>query len=218
MSCSILFNLQAKQRQQRAKRTRTQSGTALEANDSNSNATEGVRPLSTETELFKVKLGLALFGLHPLKHEHCALNYLATGMSLPAPAPNAADYLTYMKETYPGAPAGGVVRTWSKLKRHFEDAEADHSGVEDLINVDSLIGAFGKASFIKTSDWTTMSSAPPTPELAPVMHLPLMATPRAAKSSSTRATRASSSPPPPSSNRSSKRSRSRAAVEAASQR
>ncbi|KAF9147979.1 hypothetical protein DFQ26_002559, partial [Actinomortierella ambigua] len=154
MSCSILLNLQAKQRQQKARRTRTRSDTGPPAaDDSGSNTDEGERPLlstESETELLQAHLHIAIFGNQQLKYEYHAVEYLASVMSLPSPAPNAADYLAYLKAVYPEAPASGVVRTWSKLKRYFEDAETDHSAIEGLVDVESLVRAFGEASDIAT--------------------------------------------------------------------
>ncbi|KAG0255943.1 hypothetical protein DFQ27_006000 [Actinomortierella ambigua] len=201
-----MFNLQATKRQQKSKRTKTQPGTRLEADDSDTITGDGARPLMSaenENDLAKEILGFAIFGQQPLKHEYRALDYLASAMSLPEPVPNVADYLAYLKATYPEAPASGVARTWSTLKRYFGDAETDHSAVADLIDVKSLARAFGEAPDITISDWTTelaTSSDPPPQDPAPAMRPPPMVVPRAATSASTRSAGVPSSLPPSDSN------------------
>ncbi|KAG0255941.1 hypothetical protein DFQ27_005998 [Actinomortierella ambigua] len=214
----------AKQRQQSAKRTRTHPGTGLEADDSSSNTEEDERPLlSTESEndLQKEMLSFAIFGQQPRKHEYRAIDYLASTISLPTPAPNAADYLAYLKATYPEAPAGGVVRAWREMKRYFEDAETGHSAIEGLVDVKSLVRAFAEASDITTSDWTTetaaSSSVAPPQEPAPAAHPPPMTVPGAATSLFTRSAGAPSSQPPSDNNGSSGRSSGESSNEGSSE-
>ncbi|KAF9153134.1 hypothetical protein DFQ26_000665, partial [Actinomortierella ambigua] len=196
----------ATKRQQKSKRTKTQSSTSLEDDDSDRNTEEDVRPLlsaKNENERLKVELGLAIFGPHQLLHERRAVEYLVSAMLSPAPTPKAAEYLTYLKTVYPQAPPNGVARTWSTLKQYFGDAETDHSTIEGLVDVKSLVQAFKEASDITTSDWATetaKSSAPLTQEPASAMHPPPMVVPRAATSPSTRSAGVPSSLSPSNSN------------------
>ncbi|KAF9156247.1 hypothetical protein DFQ26_009416, partial [Actinomortierella ambigua] len=171
----------------------------------------------SENDLPKEMLGFAIFGQQPRKHEYRAIDYLASTISLPSPTPNAADYLVYLKATYPEAPAGGVVRAWREMKRYFEVAETDHSAIEGLVDVESLVRAFGEASDIATSDWTTeaaaSSSAPPPQEPAPAVHPPPIVVPGAATSLSTRSAGTPSSQPPSDNNGSSNGSSSESSTE-----
>ncbi|KAI7821515.1 hypothetical protein BC939DRAFT_478236 [Gamsiella multidivaricata] len=130
--------------------------------------------------LLKTKLALAIFSDRPLKHETYAVEYLASMRPLSAPTPKADEYLTYLQAVYPAAPVKGMARAWSKMKQYFGDTKkADHSAIENLIDVTSLIAAFKEAPEIATSDSTTSTATamPPPPS-------PLMAMPKAATSSS----------------------------------
>ena len=66
------------------------------------------------------------------------MEYLVSMRSLSAPTPKADEYLAYLQAVYPAAPVKGMARAWSKMKRHFGDTKADHSAIENLIDVASL--------------------------------------------------------------------------------
>ncbi|KAF9995305.1 hypothetical protein BGZ65_009039, partial [Modicella reniformis] len=133
--------------------------------------------------LLKTKLAVVIFGNRPQRLEVCAVEYL----SLSAPTPKSDEYLAYLQAVYPEAPVKGMAKAWSKMKLYFGDAKTDHSKIERLIDVASLIAAFKDAPEIATSDSTTSTATAMSPPPPPQIAIPKAAT------SSSRSSKAPSS-------------------------